>query len=70
MTKAKRIALRNCASAIEADVANGAEYIWVDPDTHKELPERTVSAIEREMRAIAARLRARVSTKREGVRDE
>ena len=64
MTRAKRIALQNAASAIESDVANGAEYIATDPQTHADLPERSVEAIEREMKAIAARLRERASGQR------
>jgi hypothetical protein len=62
VTKARRIALRNCADAIEADVANGAEYIGQDPDTHEDLPEKMRDMVEREMKAIAARLVQRASS--------
>jgi hypothetical protein len=59
MTRARRIALLNCADVILADVANGAEYLTQDPKTHETLPDRPVNSIEKEMKRIAARLRER-----------
>lgn len=56
---ARQIALINCADAIEADCANGAEYIFQHPVTKEPLPQRTTEAVERHMKVIAARLRAR-----------
>ena len=59
MNLAKRIALVNCADIIEADLANGAEYLTQHPFTHVDLTEHTVKAVEKEMRTIAQRLRER-----------
>ena len=49
---AKQIALLNIIDACRSDMANGAEYMFEQPNTHEALPPRTAEAVERHMHKI------------------
>jgi hypothetical protein len=57
---AKQIALLNIIDACRADMANGAEYMFEQPNTHEALPTRTAEAVERNMHKILDALNARL----------
>lgn len=46
---AKQIALLNIIDAMRSDMANGADYMREQPNTHEELSEKTAAAVERHM---------------------
>jgi len=56
----KQMALMGIVDAMRADIANGAEYLAQHPQTHEDLPARTIEAVERHAHAIVDALNNRL----------
>lgn len=57
---AKHMALLAIVDAMRADLGNGSQYVSQHPTTHEDLPDRTVEAVERNIRHIVDSLNKRL----------